>query len=75
TVAQVLKQCGDELTRDNVIKQAASLHDFVVPMTLPGIKLNTSATDHAPIKQMQMARFTGERWELFGEMLNGNLNG
>ena len=75
SVAQVLKQCGDELTRENVMKQAANLHDFVVPMTLPGIKLNTSPTDHAPIKQMQMARFTGERWELFGELLNGNLNG
>ena len=44
-------------------------------MTLPGIKLNTSPTDYAPIKQMQMARFTGERWELFGELLNGSLNG
>jgi len=75
TVAQVLKQCGDELTRENVIKQAANLHDFVVPMTLPGIKLNTSPTDFAPIKQMQMAKFTGERWELFGELLNGALNG
>ena len=75
TVTQVLKQCGDELTRENVMKQAANLHDFVVPMTLPGIKLNTSPTDFAPIKQMQMARFTGERWELFGELLNGALNG
>jgi branched-chain amino acid transport system substrate-binding protein len=71
TVAQVLKQCGDELTRENVMKQAASLHDFVVPMTLPGIKLNTSPTDFAPIKQMQMAKFTGERWELFGQLLTG----
>ena len=52
------------------------LHRAVtVPMTLPGIKLNTSPTDFAPIKQMQMARFTGERWELFGELLNGALNG
>ena len=75
TVTQVLKQCGDELTRENVMKQAANLHDFVVPMTLPGIKLNSSPTDFAPIKQMQMARFTGERWELFGELLNGALNG
>jgi branched-chain amino acid transport system substrate-binding protein len=75
TMTQVLKQCGDELTRENVMKQAANLHDFVVPMTLPGIKLSTSPTDFAPIKQMQMARFTGERWELFGELLNGALNG
>jgi branched-chain amino acid transport system substrate-binding protein len=71
TVAQVLKQCGDELTRENVMKQAASLHDFVVPMTLPGIKLNTTPTDFAPIKQVQMAKFTGERWELFGQLLTG----
>jgi branched-chain amino acid transport system substrate-binding protein len=71
TVTQVLKQCGDELTRENVMKQAANLHDFVVPMTLPGIKLSTSPTDFAPIKQMQMAKFTGERWELFGQLLTG----
>jgi branched-chain amino acid transport system substrate-binding protein len=71
TVAQVLKQCGDELTRENVMKQAANLHDFVVPMTLPGIKLNTTPTDFAPIKQVQMAKFTGERWELFGQLLTG----
>ena len=71
TVTQVLKQCGDELTRENVMKQAANLHDFVVPMTLPGIKLNTSPTDFAPIKQMQMAKFSGERWELFGQLLTG----
>ena len=71
TVAQVLKQCGDELTRENVMKQAASLHDFIVPMTLPGIKLNTTPTDFAPIKQVQMAKFTGERWELFGQLLTG----
>ena len=69
--AQVLKQCGDELTRENVMKQAASLHDFTVPMLLPGIKVNTSPTDFAPIKQVQMARFDGERWQLFGPLLTG----
>jgi branched-chain amino acid transport system substrate-binding protein len=69
--AQVLKQCGDELTRENVMKQAASLHDFVLPMTLPGIKANTSPTDFAPLKQVQMGRFTGERWQLFGTLLTG----
>jgi branched-chain amino acid transport system substrate-binding protein len=68
---QVLKQCGDELTRENVMKQAASIHDFTVPMLLPGIKCNTSPTDFAPIKQVQMARFTGERWELFGPLITG----
>jgi ABC-type branched-subunit amino acid transport system substrate-binding protein len=73
TVAQVLTQCGDTLTRENVMKQAASLKDFVLPMILPGIKLNTTPTDFAPMKQVQMARFTGERWELFGSLLNGAL--
>jgi branched-chain amino acid transport system substrate-binding protein len=70
TVVQVLKQCGDELTRENVMKQAANLHDFTVPMLLPGIKINTSPTDFAPVKQVQMARFNGERWELFGELIS-----
>jgi branched-chain amino acid transport system substrate-binding protein len=73
TLAQVLKQCGDELTRENIMKQAASLHDFTVPMLLPGIKVNTSASDFAPIKQVQMARFTGQRWELFGPLLTGTV--
>ena len=68
---QVLKQCGNELTRENVMKQAANIHDFTVPMLLPGIKVNTSPTDYAPVKQVQMGRFTGERWELFGELLTG----
>ncbi len=69
--AQVLKQCGDELTRENVMKEAASLHDVTVPMLLPGIKANTSPTDFAPLKQVQMARFDGQRWELFGPLLAG----
>ena len=71
TVVQVLKQCGDELTRENVMKQAANLHDFTVPMLLPGVKINTSPTDFAPVKQVQMARFNGERWVLFGDILTG----
>jgi branched-chain amino acid transport system substrate-binding protein len=69
--AQVLTQCGDELTRENVMKQAASLHDFAVPMMLPGIVANTSPTDFAPIKQVQMAKFDGQRWNLFGDLLKG----
>jgi branched-chain amino acid transport system substrate-binding protein len=68
---QVLKQCGDELTRDNVMKQAANLHDVTVPMLLPGVTANTSPTDFAPVKQVQMARFDGERWNLFGDLLRG----
>ena len=71
TIVQVLKQCGDELTRENVMKQAANLHDFTVPMLLPGIKINTSTTDFAPVKQVQMGRFDGERWQLFGSLLTG----
>jgi branched-chain amino acid transport system substrate-binding protein len=69
--AQVLKQCGDELTRENVMKQAASLHDFTVPMLLPGITANTTPTDFAPVKQVQMAKFDGQRWNLFGDLLRG----
>jgi branched-chain amino acid transport system substrate-binding protein len=71
TLVQVLKQCSDELTRENVMKQAANLHDFTVPMLLPGITINTSPTDFAPIKQVQMGRFDGEHWELFGPLLAG----
>jgi branched-chain amino acid transport system substrate-binding protein len=75
TMAQVLKQCGDNLTRENIMKEAANLHDFTVPMLLPGIKINTSPTDFAPIKQIQMARFDRERWKLFGPVLSGELSG
>jgi ABC-type branched-subunit amino acid transport system substrate-binding protein len=71
TVVQVLKQCGDELTRENVMRQAAHLHDFGLPMLLPGIKINTSPTDFAPVKQVQMGRFDGTRWKLFGELITG----
>lgn len=73
TLVQVLKQCGDDLTRANVMKQAASLKDFAPPMLLPGIKINTSSTDFYPIEQMQMQRFTGERWELFGPIISGEV--
>jgi branched-chain amino acid transport system substrate-binding protein len=75
TLAQVLKQCGDDLTRANVMKQAANLKNLDLPMLLPGIKINTSATDFYPIEQMQMQKFTGERWELFGEVISGGGSG
>jgi len=71
TLVQTLKQCGDDLTRENVMKQAASLKDLTHPMMLPGVKINTSATDFYPIEQMQMQKFNGERWELFGPVLSG----
>jgi branched-chain amino acid transport system substrate-binding protein len=68
----VLKACGDNLTRENVMKQAASLHDVAMPMLLPGITLSTSATDFAPIKQMQLERFDGTTWKLFGEVISAS---
>jgi len=71
TLVQVLRQCGDNLTRENVMKQAANLEDLELPMLLPGIRINTSSTDFAPIKQMQMRRFDGEHWELFGPVITG----
>jgi branched-chain amino acid transport system substrate-binding protein len=73
TMVHVLTQCGDDLTRANVMKQAASLKDLTNPMLLPGITINTSATDFFPIEQMRMMRFSGERWELFGPVLSGDV--
>ena len=61
TLVQVLKQCGDDLTRENVMKQAASLKDFRTEVLLPGIKINTSPTDFAPISQLQLMKFKGEQ--------------
>ena len=69
TLVQVLKQCGDDLTHENVMKQAASLKSFTPDTLLPGVTINTSATDFAPIKQLQMMRFKGEKWELFGDII------
>jgi branched-chain amino acid transport system substrate-binding protein len=66
---QVLQQCGDNLTRENVMKQAASLKDITGDLALPGMKINTSPTDYRVNKQMQMMKFNGERWELFGPIL------
>jgi branched-chain amino acid transport system substrate-binding protein len=75
TFVQVLKQCGDDLTRENIMKEAANLRGFRVPMLLPGITINTSPSDFAPIKQIQMARFDGERWQLFGPLISGKVVG
>jgi branched-chain amino acid transport system substrate-binding protein len=74
TMAKVLEMCGDDLTRANVMKQAASLKNFKPDTLLPGVSINTSATDFAPIKQLQMMRFKGEKWELFGDIINGELS-
>jgi branched-chain amino acid transport system substrate-binding protein len=74
TMVQVLKQTGDDLTRANVMKQAASLKDFAPDTMLPGVKLNTSATDFYPIEQLQMMRFKGDKWELFGPVISGEIS-
>jgi len=68
-LVHVLKQCGDDLTRENVMKQAASLKDVTSDTALPGIKANTSPTDYRVNKQLQMMKFNGERWELFGPII------
>ncbi len=73
TMVKVLQMCGDDLTRANVMKQAASLKDFAPDTLLPGIKINTSPTDFAPIEQLQMMRFKGEKWDLFGDIISGEL--
>jgi branched-chain amino acid transport system substrate-binding protein len=69
TLVQVLTQSGNVLTRDNVMKQAASLRDFQPSLALPGVKLNTSATDYAPLESLQLMRFDGTNWVLFGEVM------
>jgi len=74
TMVKVLEMCGDDLTRANVMKQAASLKDFAPDTLLPGVKINTTATDFAPIEQLQMQRFKGEKWELFGDIISGELS-
>jgi branched-chain amino acid transport system substrate-binding protein len=75
TLVHVLKACGDNLTRENVMKQAASIRDLELGALLPGIKINTSATDFAPISQVQMMRFKGETWERFGDILGSDIGG
>jgi len=75
TLVQVLKQCGDDLTRENVMRQAASLKNFRTEVLLPGIQINTSPTDFAPISQLQLMRFKGEKWELFGDVLSADVGG
>jgi branched-chain amino acid transport system substrate-binding protein len=75
TLVHVLQACGDNLTRENVMKQAASLRDLELGGLLPGIKINTSRTDFAPISQVQMMRFKGETWERFGDIIDGDVGG
>jgi branched-chain amino acid transport system substrate-binding protein len=75
TLIQVLKQCGDNLTRDNIMKQAANLRDFRTEVMLPGIKIDTSPTDFAPISSLQLMKFKGERWNLFGDVISADVGG
>ncbi len=74
-MVQVLKQAGDNLTRENIMKQAASLKDFAPDTLLPGVTINTSATDFSPIEQLQMMRFKDEKWDLFGPIISGEVGG
>ncbi|HXN69136.1 MAG TPA: ABC transporter substrate-binding protein [Bradyrhizobium sp.] len=79
TVAQglvyVLKNCGDNLTRENIMKQAASINNLELGGLLPGVKVQTSATDFAPISQLQLMKFKGEKWDLFGDIISGDVGG
>jgi branched-chain amino acid transport system substrate-binding protein len=70
-MVQVLKQCGNDLSRENIMRQAANIKDLELPMLLPGMKINTSPDNFAPIRQEQLARFNGESWSLFGDVLQG----
>jgi branched-chain amino acid transport system substrate-binding protein len=75
TLVHVLKQCGDNLTRENVMKQAASIKDLELGGLLPGVKVNTSATDFAPLSQLQLMRFKGDTWERFGDIISADVGG
>jgi len=75
TLVEVLRRCGDNLTRENVMKQAASLNNLELGGLLPGVKISTSPTDFQPIEQLQLMQFKGERWQLFGDVLDGAASG
>ena len=70
TEVQVLKQCGNDLSRENIMRQAANLKDFHAPFLYPGIVVNTSPTNYSPIRELQLTTFTGEHWEPFGDVLS-----
>ena len=69
TLVQVLKQCGDDLTRANVMRQAANLKNLQLPLALPGVKINTSPTDFNPFESLQLQRFDGKQWVLYGSVI------
>jgi branched-chain amino acid transport system substrate-binding protein len=70
----VLEQCGSDLSRENIMRQAARIKDLELAMLLPGIRINTSPTDFAPIEQAQLARFDGDRWVVFGDVYDASKN-
>jgi branched-chain amino acid transport system substrate-binding protein len=74
TMVYVLKKCGDDLTRANVMKQAADIKSLQLEGLLPGVRINISTTDFAPIKQCQLRKFKGERWELFGDVVSSEID-
>jgi branched-chain amino acid transport system substrate-binding protein len=74
TMVAVLKQCGNDLTRENLMKQAADIHGLKLPMLVPGITVSTSATDFAPIKQLELSKFNGKTFELFGDVISAVSN-
>jgi ABC-type branched-subunit amino acid transport system substrate-binding protein len=74
TMVYVLEKCGDDLTRANIMKQAAGIKSLQLEGLLPGVTINTSATDFAPIKQFQLRKFKGERWELFGDVVSRGID-
>jgi branched-chain amino acid transport system substrate-binding protein len=71
TIPQVLKQCWNDLSRENILKEAANINDLQLPMGLPGGTINTSPNNYSPIGQTQLSKFNGESWELFGDILSG----
>jgi len=71
----VLRNCGNDLTRENIMKQAASIRDYQPNGLLPGVKVNTSPTDFAPLSQLQLMRFKGEGWERFGDVISSDVGG
>jgi ABC-type branched-subunit amino acid transport system substrate-binding protein len=73
-MVQVLTQCGDDISGENIMRQAANLKDFESDLLLPGIKVNTSPTDYYPLEQLQLVRFNGERYEGFGPVIDGGIS-
>jgi hypothetical protein len=73
TLVQVLKQCGDDLSRENIMRQAANIHGLALPMLLPGVTVNTSPTDYRPIKQLRLVRFDGQTWRAASELIDDEM--